>query len=283
MVQIKAMRPICCIVALYITLLFLYGCYSSNNLYGPGYSTYHGHYNYYGSGSGQAGGKKPSNTKVVQKVLWVSAVPRDVIHEVAPLETLWRISKMYGVSIESIIKANHLKDNKIFIGQKLLIPGARYLKNVIPLYPSKKWRYIVLHHTATEIGKARVINKCHIDRGFIFGLGYHFLIDNGTLGKGDGQIEVSPRWIKQLDGAHCKASGMNHRAIGIALVGNFNEEKPTEAQIRSLIALLKILTDYYDIPPDHVVGHRDVRGAKTDCPGRFFPWRPVKLALRQKN
>lgn len=261
------------LVALIFTLLP--GCYSSSSMYVPRYSGYLER----DYAPPPPSGSRP-NTKVVQKTLWVPSKPKNVVHEVAPLETLWRISKMYGVSVESIRRANGLKDYKIFVGQKLIIPKARYFRNVIPLYPNSKWRYIVLHHTATEIGKARVINDCHLNRGFIYGLGYHFLIDNGTLGKGDGQIEISPRWIKQLDGAHCKAGGMNHKAIGIALVGNFDEERPTEAQIHSLILLLKVLTEYYDIPPSHVVGHRDVPGAKTDCPGRFFPWRPIRVALR---
>lgn len=189
---------------------------------------------------------------------------------------------MYGVSVESIRKANGLRDNTIYVGQKLVIPNARYFKNVIPLYPTNKWRYIILHHTATDIGKATVIHKCHRERGFIYGLGYHFLIDNGTLGKGDGQIEVSPRWIKQQDGAHCKAGGMNHVGIGIALIGDFNDKPPTEAQIRSLLLLLNVLMDYYHIPPSHVMGHGDVPGAQTDCPGKLFPWRTIRLALSSK-
>lgn len=117
-------------------------------------------------------------------------------------------------------------------------------------------------------------------RGFINGLGYHFLIDNGTLGKGDGQIEVSPRWIKQEDGAHCKAGGMNSVGIGVALVGNFNETTPTQAQLNSLLELLRTLMHYYHIPESNILGHRDVPGANTDCPGRLFPWTTVRLALK---
>jgi LysM repeat protein len=200
--------------------------------------------------------------------------PGTVVHEVAPLESIWRISKMYDVSMETILSANHLKaDEPIQIGQKLVIPGAKTFRNVIPLYPNPEWKYVVVHHTATEIGKAVTIHNAHYDRGFLYGLGYDFLIDNGTLGKGDGQIEVSPRWIKQQEGAHCKAGGMNSKGIGVALVGNFNVEQPTQAQMDSLVYLTRTLCAYYDIPMAHVVGHREVEGAKTECPGRNFPWR----------
>lgn len=225
----------------------------------------------------------PSRPQVLEKTLWIPQESRTIIHEVAPLETIWRISKMYGVSPEAIKRANNLRSDSLKIGQKLTIPNATYFKNIIPLYPASKWRYIIVHHTATEIGKAFTIHESHQMRGFINGLGYHFIIDNGTLGKGDGQIEVSPRWIKQEDGAHCKAGGMNSVGIGVALVGNFNEKVPTQAQLNSLIVLLKSLMEYYHIPPTNVMGHRDVPGANTDCPGRLFPWTTVRLALKSSQ
>jgi N-acetylmuramoyl-L-alanine amidase len=210
---------------------------------------------------------------VAEQSLAILMGPTSLIHEVAPLETIWRLSKMYDVPMENIYRANNLKSgDNIKIGQKLVIPNARALRNVVALYPSNQWKYIVIHHTATDIGNAILIHKNHNDRGFWYGLGYHFLIDNGTLGKGDGQIEQSPRWIKQMKGAHCKAGGMNSKGIGIALVGNFNQDLPTPKQMESLTYLLRLLCGHYRIPAGNIVGHRDVDGACTDCPGKRFPW-----------
>jgi len=222
----------------------------------------------------------PRSGTVVEKPLAYLETPRTIIHEVGPMETIWRISRMYNVSQESIYAANGLRPGEpIAKGQKLTIPNARVMKHVIALYPNFQWKYIIIHHTATDIGNASLIDRSHEDRGFWYGLGYHFLIDNGTLGKGDGQIEASPRWVKQQCGAHCKAGGMNDKGIGIALVGNFNEEQPSPSQLRSLDYLLKTLMDYYNIPAGRVVGHRDVDGAATDCPGRRFPWQSVRRSL----
>lgn len=222
----------------------------------------------------------PQRIHVVQEPLTDSKTPRTVVHEVAPMETVWRLSKMYGVSMDSIYRANGLKPGTpIVIGQKLTIPNATQFQNIIPLYPNTCWRYIVIHHTATDIGKATLIHYNHQDRGFWNGLGYHFLIDNGTLGKGDGQIEVSPRWIKQQKGAHCKAGGMNDTGIGVALVGNFDEGLPTAKQMQSLARLIRELTHYYRIPAKNIVGHGDVPGAKTDCPGKRFPWAELQRLL----
>lgn len=196
------------------------------------------------------------------------------------METVWRIAKVYGVSVESIYAANNMKPGEpLRIGQKLTIPNAKGMRNIVPLYPNSRWKYIIVHHTATDIGKALQVHRAHEDRGFWNGLGYHFLIDNGTLGKGDGQIEVSPRWIKQQIGAHCKADGMNEMGIGVALVGNFSIDLPTQNQLHSLMYILKTLTQYYHIPPRNVMGHRDVPGALTECPGSRFPWAIIRPCL----
>lgn len=45
-------------------------------------------------------------------------------HDVIKGESLWRISRKYGVSIEAIQQANGLKNNNIWAGQKLIIPSA---------------------------------------------------------------------------------------------------------------------------------------------------------------
>jgi N-acetyl-anhydromuramyl-L-alanine amidase AmpD len=184
---------------------------------------------------------------------------------------------MYAVGENEIYKANRMRrGTSISIGQKLVIPNAKVFHNVIPLYPSTKWRYIVIHHTASDMGNACLINRLHRGRGWWYGLGYHFLIDNGTMGKGDGQIEASPRWIKQQDGAHCRAGGMNHKAIGICLVGNFSEELPTRKQFQSLIYLTQTMKQGYSIRSSRVLPHRGVGGARTECPGLRFPWSTLK-------
>ncbi|MBU4311209.1 MAG: N-acetylmuramoyl-L-alanine amidase [Candidatus Omnitrophica bacterium] len=195
-----------------------------------------------------------------------------VYHEVAPGETVWRISKMYDVEISDIVSANSLRNADVLEkGQKLVIPNAAPIMAVIPMWPSRKWDYIIVHHSATDVGNALNFDKAHIKKRWK-GLGYHFVIDNGTAGKKDGQIEVAPRWLHQEDGAHCKANEMNYRGIGICLVGNFSEDRVTPRQMESLVFLVNKLKDYYNIPNSNILGHGQVRGASTECPGTKFPW-----------
>ncbi|MBU2540828.1 MAG: N-acetylmuramoyl-L-alanine amidase [Candidatus Omnitrophica bacterium] len=207
-----------------------------------------------------------------------------ITHEVGPGETTWRISKMYDVDIEDIARANNLRDaSKLEMGQRIIVPNAAPMSAFIPLYPSRKWKYIIVHHSATEIGNALTLYRGHKRRGFINGLGYHFLIDNGTAGKSDGQIEISPRWIKQQKGAHCKVANMNSEGIGICLVGNLSKRRPTEKQMESLIALINTLKRRYRIPVRNILGHGQVKGARTECPGKLFPWKIFYDGLKRNN
>lgn len=204
----------------------------------------------------------------------------DVYHIVGPSETLWRISKSYDVDIDTLMAVNNIADPTLIkSGQRLLIPDTYGARPMIPLYPNRRWTHIVIHHTATEVGNAFSIDKLHHNRGFWNGLGYHFLIDNGTEGKVDGQIEVGPRWIKQMVGAHANADGMNEKGIGISLVGNFSETYVTEAEMDSLVFLVKTLKEYYRIPLSNIIRHKDVRGKHTECPGNHFPWAEFKRRI----
>jgi hypothetical protein len=98
-------------------------------------------------------------------------------------------------------------------------------------------------------------------------LGYHFVIGNGT-DSGNGQVEVGPRWPKQKWGAHAKTPNneYNDFGIGICLVGNFDIERPTAQQTKSLARLIAYLMKTYNIPAARVLGHSDTK--PTDCPGR---------------
>jgi N-acetylmuramoyl-L-alanine amidase len=232
---------------------------------------------------------EPSGQLPVGSIIHAAEVPvfvqQDIYHQVARLETLWRISKTYGVDMQAVMQANGLKDpSSIKTGQVLLIPQATSVRSVIPVYNVRSWSHIVIHHTATEKGSASTIDSLHYRRGFPNGLGYHFLIDNGTQGKAVGQVEVGPRWIKQADGAHANAAGMNEKGIGIALIGNFSETRRVpEPQLSSLVFLVNALRKHYGIPLERVIRHRDVPGKNTECPGNFFPWEDFKRRLAESS
>ncbi|PRR79714.1 peptidoglycan recognition protein family protein [Clostridium vincentii] len=123
---------------------------------------------------------------------------------------------------------------------------------------------IVYHHTVKTDLTPQRIDELHKERGWS-GVGYHFYIrKDGTIYRGRPENAI---------GSH--AQGVNARAFGISLEGNFNNEYLTMQQKDSLIALSKYLMNKYNITD--LKRHKDVRN--TECPGVNFPFEEIKAEL----
>ncbi len=138
----------------------------------------------------------------------------------------------------------------------------------VPPVAPRPWRWIVVHHSDTEHGDAAYIDKLHKANGWD-GLGYDFVIGNGTDSSGDGNVEVGYRWRQQSIGAHAKTpdNRFNEYGIGICLVGDMMRHPPTPKQIAAVERLSAFLMRTYHIAPDHILGHGDTKA--TDCPGTY--------------
>ena len=117
---------------------------------------------------------------------------------------------------------------------------------------------IVVHHSAYPHTGPTEIQNLHMDRRGFADAAYHFLIAaDGTIYEGR---EVNVR------GAHVQ--GFNTGSVGIVLLGNFNDEQPTEFQIDSLFELVDYLRYTYEIR--YLAGHKDYPDQSpdgTECPG----------------
>lgn len=141
------------------------------------------------------------------------------------------------------------------------------------------WNVIVVHHSASPAATVQSMDNYHRDvRGWPNGLGYHFVIGNG-VNTTDGRIYVGSRWKRQISGAHCRSKSgryfgawrhsgyFNTHGIGICLIGNFENDRPSQAQLAALEQLTEFLCSETGINPAHVYGHGEVTH-KTACPGR---------------
>ncbi len=203
-------------------------------------------------------------------------------------DTLGSIAYNQKTTREKLISLNKLEDpDNLSVGQVLLIPPAEApppqaaavastlppkLKKQLDAIPVKpgRWRYIVIHHSATKEGTTRSMDLYHRRRGMENGLAYHFVIGNGR-GMGDGVIEVGTRWRRQIKGGHLASDRLNEISIGICLVGNFNSNRPTQAQMRSLRALSQYLMLRTRNSAGAVKLHKQINTKPTECPGRHFP------------
>jgi hypothetical protein len=151
-------------------------------------------------------------------------------------------------------------------------PDATRLPPETFVVPARPWKVVALHHSASALGGAARFDAWHRARGWE-GVGYDFVVGNGT-DTPDGAIEVTFRWREQRDGAHVK--GWNDLAIGVCLVGNFEETDPTPRQLEAAATLVRHLRRRFGIPGERVVGHGAL--GSTLCPGARLDVRALARA-----
>jgi hypothetical protein len=135
------------------------------------------------------------------------------------------------------------------------------------------WSYVIVHHTGAEERDAEQVRRYHLSLGWR-DIGYNFVIER------DGRVALGRSL--DLPGAHCRADGMNSKGIGVAVIGNLESHPPLPGQSASLLELLADLCRRFGIQPDRVLGHREVRGAATDCPGRYLDMEGVRRELAER-
>jgi hypothetical protein len=143
----------------------------------------------------------------------------------------------------------------------------------------REWTSIVFHHSATGAGGAQRFEAYHRAQKGWQSLGYDFVIGNGTATP-DGAIETGPRWRRQESGAHANSTEYNEHGIGICLVGNFDLQPPTPAQLAAARSLARELARRCHIPPERLFGHGQIReGGGTACPGKLFPLEDLRRQI----
>lgn len=198
------------------------------------------------------------------------------IHRIRKGDTLSELAQKYGTTVAAIRRANDLKNNRIIAGQRLRIPvshkGAADFQSITKSLRIKegRWKFVVAHHSATPNGNATIYGKNHLRRGMRDGLAYHFVIGNG-IDSGDGEIEVGPRWRKQLRGGHVKSAIYNEYGIGVCFVGNFMKTRPTKNQVASFHRLMETLRAEALSGDYTLTAHKLIPNEQTVCPGRHFP------------
>ena len=119
--------------------------------------------------------------------------------------------------------------------------------------------FTIHHSDTTHRPGPEGIRRAHVDGERYGDVGYHFLIGpDGTVWEG--------RSLR-YQGAHA-GEGRNEGKLGICLLGDFEEARPTRAALDSLERLVRHLSAELDIPLRSVRGHGELKA--TLCPGRHL-------------
>jgi murein DD-endopeptidase MepM/ murein hydrolase activator NlpD len=235
-------------------------------------------------------------------VAWATVVPvtawaADEAYTVRRGDTIYSIARSYGIPPAVLAERNGLdRSIHVYAGQRLVVPVKstaqrppppietpaqsiarntlpRSIQHAIDKAPVRpgRWQYIVIHHSGVDTGTVKAMDQYHREvRHMENGLAYDFVIGNGS-GMGDGEIAVGHRWTQQLDGGHLASEAQNKIALGICLVGNFDERRPTPREMDSLRALVEALMVRCKLTPSAVKTHQQINIVHTRCPGTRFP------------
>lgn len=140
----------------------------------------------------------------------------------------------------------------------------------------KETRGIVLHHSGMVCATPQRIHAVHLDRGWR-GAGYHYLVSK------DGSVyALRP---EEEVGAHCgtrAALGQagyenNRQTLAICFEGCFEplpgllwDRQMKRRQLQAGQALIADLCRRYPHIA-YICGHAQMPGARTSCPGTYFP------------
>ena len=143
-------------------------------------------------------------------------------------------------------------------------------------YPSQNYglrradteiEFIILHYTAmsTEKSLERLCDPVHE-------VSSHYLIDpSGVCYQ---LVDVNKRAWHAGKSYWRGYHDLNSRSLGIELVNSGNEDY-SEAQMKSLIKLLKHLIESLALNPKNVLGHSDIAPARKIDPGKWFNWQKL--------
>ena len=135
-------------------------------------------------------------------------------------------------------------------------------------FTMRKPNFVVIHHTAQESAektlKTFTLQRTEVSAHYVIGRDgtvYHMLNDylrahHAGLG----------RWGNVTD--------LNSCSIGIELDNN-GAEPFSEAQVSSLLVVLRQLKQTYNIPTANFIGHGDIAPTRKTDPSILFPWKTL--------
>lgn len=118
------------------------------------------------------------------------------------------------------------------------------------------WTPVTFTSATAAYDRIENIRQIHTrDRGWA-DIGYHYIIDRA------GRV-IEGRPIK-FQGAH--VSQNNPHNLGILVLGNFEKQKPSNAQVQSLGRFTKLMMRTHGVAGNAVHTHQEIK--PTQCPGR---------------
>ena len=127
------------------------------------------------------------------------------------------------------------------------------------------WTPVTFTAATSTFDRVEQIRQVHTrDRGWA-DIGYHYVIDRA------GRVIEGRSIVYQ--GAH--VTDNNPHNLGILVLGNFNQQSPSSAQVQSLARFTRQMMQLHRVPGHLVQTHQEIK--PTECPGRTLQAQVEKL------
>jgi len=183
---------------------------------------------------------------------------------VAPIRRKKRIAPVATVSNYDVIPRSAWTKTTVDRGKARPMNGVK----LITIHHEGSNDSAVICSRSAVAGRLEYVRRIHKGKHWA-DIGYHYIID------GAGRVwSARPLFFQ---GAHVR----NHNAhnIGIMVLGNFNRQYPSEAQLKRLPALVGSLRRKHNVSPWNIRGHRE--WVATACPGEHL--HPKVLYMRSNG
>ncbi|TFH77061.1 MULTISPECIES: N-acetylmuramoyl-L-alanine amidase [Pseudomonas] len=152
--------------------------------------------------------------------------------------------------------------------------GPRYDTSHPSANHDSRAQFVIVHYTSASLERSLQL----LTHGEVSS---HYLIGddkNGTIYK---LMDENLRAWHAGESEWQGRTWLNSSSIGIEIVNPGFKDTPTgrvwypysEAQVQSLIVLLKDISKRNGISPDHIIGHSDIAPLRKLDPGPLFPWK----------
>jgi hypothetical protein len=120
------------------------------------------------------------------------------------------------------------------------------------------WTPVYFDDTRSTADRLDGIRRSHIERLGAADIGYHYIIDrSGRVWQGRNV---------GYQGAHVREHNENN--VGVMVLGNFDQQQPTNAQLTTLRSTLAALCKQYRLTTKKIYTHQELN--RTECPGRVL-------------
>lgn len=141
--------------------------------------------------------------------------------------------------------------------------------------PARVIRRLVLHHTAgRDSASAEAIDRDHRENRGWAAIGYHVVI------RRDGEVWLADEG-RDLEHPGAHVAGHNADAVAVAVAGDYTAGPLPEAARALLLDVVVGLCSLLGLHEGQVVGHREIPGTATACPGYDPSELRAELALRR--